>query len=217
MSDLCILGPSQSRRDPGCNEHCLPEAFLAFHHLLWRCVSHEGLYLPTCPWLALASGTLLRSGSFRSGRDLQSEHEGKRCKRSDSLDLVQELGFWVMLFRDGFQLPIVFADTLRKRAARFQDGSKDWPERIGDVLRRFVVESHRWAFGQPATKGLDCSSNVVYKLCAGTPQRLTRADDGHMGLGVFAPMLEWVQELRVKTYQASQIPKASIRSVLGLL
>jgi transposase len=32
--------------------------------------------------------------------------------------------------------------------------------------------------------------------------RLARADDGHMGLGVFAPMLERVQELRIKTRQA---------------
>src|SRR5215212_3741284 len=43
------------------------------------------------------------------------------------------------------------------------------------------------------------------QLRAGTHQCLTRADDGHMGLGVFAPMFERVQELRVKTRQASQV------------
>ena len=63
-----VLDPSPSRRDPGCSERCLPEASSASRHLPWRCAS-EDLYLPTGRWQAQAPGMLLRSGSFRSGRD----------------------------------------------------------------------------------------------------------------------------------------------------
>jgi hypothetical protein len=34
---------------------------------------------------------------------------------------------------------------------------------------------------------------------------LTRADDGHVSLGIFAPMLERIEQLRIKTCQSSQI------------
>ena len=47
-------------------------------------------------------------------------------------------------------------------------------------------------------------------ICAGP-------SDGHVGLALFAPVPEWVQELRVHSRQASQVLKASISSVLRLL
>jgi hypothetical protein len=47
---------------------------------------------------------------------LHGEHEGKRGKRSDPFDLAQELGLWVMLFRDGFQLALIVADALCQRS-----------------------------------------------------------------------------------------------------
>jgi hypothetical protein len=46
---------------------------------------------------------------------------------------------------------------------------------------------------------------VIDQLRAATHQRLTRADDGQMSLAVFAPVLEWVQELRIQACQASQV------------
>jgi len=58
---------------------------------------------------------------------------------------------------------------------------------------------------------------MVHKLGAATNQRLTRADNGHMGLALLASVLEWVQELRVHSSQASQVLKASISSVFRLL
>src|SRR5215213_9673814 len=53
----------------------------------------------------------------------QGEHEGECGKRPYPYDLAQELGFWVMLFRDGFQLALVVADALGKRADLLQDGT----------------------------------------------------------------------------------------------
>jgi hypothetical protein len=47
---------------------------------------------------------------------LQGEHERKRGKRSNPLDLSQELGFWVALLADRFQLSVVLADALSERA-----------------------------------------------------------------------------------------------------
>ena len=79
------------------------------------------------------------------------------------------------------------------------------------------MEAPSRALGQAMTEGLDRSSDVVHQLGAATDQRLPGADDGHMGLRVFAPVLEWVQELRVNSCQASQILQASILSVLRLL
>ena len=67
------------------------------------------------------------------------------------------------------------------------------------------MEAPGRTLGQAGPEGLDRSSDVVHELRASTNQRLARADDGHMGLGVFAPMLERVQELRIKTRQASQV------------
>jgi hypothetical protein len=43
---------------------------------------------------------------------LQGEHKSQRCKRSNPLDLAQELGLRVMLFRDLLQLALVVANTL---------------------------------------------------------------------------------------------------------
>ena len=136
----------------------------------------------------------------------QGEHEGQGRKRSDPLDLAQELGFWVMLFRNRFQLSeIVIPDTLCQRADLLEEGPKGRPKRIGYVLRRFVVEAHRRAFGQPSSEGLDRSSNVVYKLRAATDQRLTRADYGHVRLALFAPVLERIQKLRIEARQAGEV------------
>jgi hypothetical protein len=58
---------------------------------------------------------------------------------------------------------------------------------------------------------------VIDQLGARTDQRLTRADDRHMSLGVLTAVLEWVQELRIEACQASEVLKASISSVLRLL
>jgi hypothetical protein len=62
-----------------------------------------------------------------------------------------------------------------------------------------------FALGQPASEGFDRSSDVVHELGAAIYQRLAGPDDGHMGLRVFAPMLEGVQQLRVHSCQASQV------------
>jgi hypothetical protein len=104
-----------------------------------------------------------------------------------------------VLFRDRLQLSVVIPDTLCQRADLLEEGPKVRPKRIGYVLRRFVVEAHRRAFGQPSSEGLDRSSNVVYKLRAATDQRLARADYGHVSLALFAPVLERIQKLRIKT------------------
>ena len=55
------------------------------------------------------------------------------------------------------------------------------------------------------TEGLHASPNVVYQLRAAIYQCLPRADDGHVGLGVLAPVLERVQQLRVDSSQASEV------------
>jgi hypothetical protein len=73
------------------------------------------------------------------------------------------------------------------------------------VLSGSVVEASRRTFGQASSEGLDRSSDVVHELGAATDQGLPGADQGHMGLGVFASVLEWVQQLRIETCQASQI------------
>jgi hypothetical protein len=67
------------------------------------------------------------------------------------------------------------------------------------------VEASRWALGQPSSEGFHRSSNVVYKLRTATDQRLPGADDGQMSLGVFTPVLEGIQQLRIKTCQTSQV------------
>ena len=47
--------------------------------------------------------------------------------------------------------------------------------------------------------------DVVDQLRSATDQRLARADDRHMGLGVFAPVLYGVQQLRIEACQAGQV------------
>ena len=73
------------------------------------------------------------------------------------------------------------------------------------MLGRFVVEAPSRALGQPTSEGFDRPADVVHELGAAIYQRLPGADNGQMGLGVFAPMLERVQELGVHSCQASQI------------
>jgi hypothetical protein len=79
-----------------------------------------------------------------------------------------------------------------------------------------LVEAPGRALGQTGSEGLDGSPEVVYKLRASTHQRLARADYGHMGLALLAPVLEWVQELRIEACQAGQVLKASTSSVFRL-
>ena len=69
----------------------------------------------------------------------------------------------------------------------------------------FVVEAPRRAFGKASPKGFDCSPNVVDQLRAATDQRFARADDRHMSLGIFTSVLEWVEQFRIKTCEASEV------------
>src|SRR5215208_2650378 len=73
------------------------------------------------------------------------------------------------------------------------------------MLSGSFVEASRRTLGQPSAEGFDRSADVVHKLRAATHQRLAGADDGQMSLGVYAPVLEWVEQLRIKTCQASQV------------
>jgi hypothetical protein len=102
----------------------------------------------------------------------QSEHEGERGKRSNSLNLAQEFGLWVALFSDGFQLSIVVADTLCQRAYLIQDGSEGRPQRLWYVLRPSVVEAPRRALGQAMTEGFDRSSNVMRQPTNASRERM---------------------------------------------
>ncbi len=99
----------------------------------------------------------------------------------------------------------VVADALCQRADRLKDGPKGRPERLGDVLRRSLMEASRRALGQAGPEGLDRSADVIDELCTATYQRLPGADDGQVSLALFAPVLERVQELRVQASQASQV------------
>jgi hypothetical protein len=147
----------------------------------------------------------------------QGEHEGKSRERPDPLDLAQEPGFGVALPGDPLQLSVVFADALGERADLLQDGSEGRQKRLRDVLRGVLVEAPRRALGQAGPEGLDCPADVVDQLRAAIYQRLPGADDCHVGLGVLAPVLEWVQELRVHSSQARARFSASTSSVLRLL
>src|SRR5919112_1055296 len=71
-----------------------------------------------------------------------------------------------------------------------------------------------WADGLRRTSRL--LRDVVYQLRASTHQRLARTDDGHVGLALFAPVLEWVQQLRIQSCHSCQVLKASTSSVLRL-
>src|ERR687890_309421 len=87
--------------------------------------------------------------------------------------------------------------------------SKTGP-RAGKSASGMCSEALLWkllafALGQPSAEGFDRSADVVYEPSAAIYQSLPGADDGHMGLRVFASMFEWVQELRVHSSQASQI------------
>src|SRR5215207_1194691 len=110
-----------------------------------------------------------------------------------------------MLFGDRFQLSLVVADTLRKRADRLQDGSESRPKRLGNVLGRSLVEAPGRALGQASPEGLDRAPNVVYQLRASIHQRLARTDDRQMSLGVFTPVVQWVKQFRIQTGQACQV------------
>jgi hypothetical protein len=121
----------------------------------------------------------------KARRIFEGQHERERCKRSNSFDLPQEICFfWVVLLADHFQLTVIFADAFCERANRLQDGLYGWPECLRNVLENLVVEAPRWALGQSSAKGLHSSPNVVDQLSTATDQRLTRADDGQMSLGV---------------------------------
>ena len=48
-------------------------------------------------------------------------------------------------------------------------------------------------------------TNTPTQLRASAYQRLTRTDDGHMSLAHFTPVLEWVEQFRIETCQASEI------------
>jgi hypothetical protein len=67
------------------------------------------------------------------------------------------------------------------------------------------MEAPRRALGQAMTERLHGSPNVVHELRAAIYQRLARADDGHVGLGIFAPVLERIQQLRVQARQSGQV------------
>jgi hypothetical protein len=47
------------------------------------------------------------------------------------------------------------------------------------------------------TEGLDCTADVIDQLHARADQRLARADDGQMSLGVLTPMPERVKKLGI--------------------
>ena len=151
--------------------------------------------------------------SFEAAGILQGEHEGQRRERSDPLDLPQQVRFWVVLFRDRIQLSVVGSDALRKRADLLQDGPKGRQKRLGDVLFGPLVEAPGRALGQASPEGFDRSTDVGDQLRGGTHQRLTRADYGHMGLGLFAPVFEWVEQLRVEARKSLARLSASTSSV----
>ena len=54
------------------------------------------------------------------------------------------------------------------------------------------------------TEGFHGPPNVVDQLCAAIYQRMARADDRKMGLGVLAAVLERVKQLGIDARQAGQ-------------
>ena len=76
------------------------------------------------------------------------------------------------------------------------------------------MEASGRTLGQTGSEGFDRSSNVVYELRAATDQCLPGADDGHVGLALFAPVLERMEQLGVHSCQASQVPGVDL---IGLL
>jgi hypothetical protein len=146
-----------------------------------------------------------RAALFEAVGVLQGKHERERRQRPYPLDLAQELRFGVMLFAERFQLSVVLTDTLGERADLLEDRPKGWPKRLGDVLGGSLVEAPCRALGQASPEGLHGSPNVVHELRAAIHQRLPRADQGYVGLALFAPVLERIQELRINPSQAGQV------------
>ena len=89
--------------------------------------------------------------------------------------------------------------------APLSDYAPSAPKRLGDVLCSWLVEASGRTLGQAGPERLDRPPNVVDKLRAAPDQRLARADYGHVGLALFAPVLEWIQQFRVHSSQASQV------------
>ena len=70
-----------------------------------------------------------------------------------------------MLLRDRFQLSLLVADTLRKRADRLEDGSESRPKRLGNVLGRSLVEAPGRALGQAGPEGFDSPLGTWFTSC----------------------------------------------------
>ena len=107
-----VLGPSPFRKDPQCSGRSSPRAYAKHLVALLGDAFLTGIALPR---LIPARHKSQRIGAhaaalFEAVGIFQGEHEGQRGKRPDPLDLAQELGFWVVLFGDGFQLSVVFAE-----------------------------------------------------------------------------------------------------------
>jgi hypothetical protein len=59
--------------------------------------------------------------------------------------------------------------------------------------------------GNLPPKDLTASADVVDQLRAATDQCITRTDYGHVSLALFAPVLEWIEQLRIQARQASEV------------
>ena len=92
-------------------------------------------------------------------------------------------------------------------AGRKASGMCSW------ALLRKLLAGH---LGRRAPKDLTAPLPWVYQLRAARDQRLPGADRGHVGMGVFAPVPDRVEQLRIEASQAGQVLKASISSVLRL-
>ncbi len=79
------------------------------------------------------------------------------------------------------------------------------------------MKAPRWALGKASPEGLHGSPSVVNQLRTGADQRLTRADDGQVSLGVLTPVFEWVEQLLGSKRAKRARFSASISSVLRLL
>ena len=86
-----------------------------------------------------------RAAPFEAVGILQGQHEGECGKRSNPLDLAQEISLWIALLGDCLKLSVVFADALCQRA--------DLCSRMGPMA------------GQSAS-GM-CSTALLWKLLAG--------------------------------------------------